>query len=157
MKNKIKLSSRVGLRITSGFTLIELLVSISIIAALVVLIIPNMMGARERSVDAQKRNDLKSMKDALRMYYNDNQAYPTIVEGANFEINNLSGLTGYLPAISQIGYTYYYSVGDSGDSFTLWTVLETEKSVNNINSQLSCGSTMAEDVGGSMAYAVCAK
>lgn len=150
----------------NAFTLIELLVSISIIAALVLLIIPNMIGARQRAVDAQKKNDLKSMKDALRMYYNDNQSYPTIHAnaptippntGIGYTINNLVGFSGYMPAISQIGYTYYYSVGDSGNNFILWTLLETEKQENNRASQLKCGPTMANGIGGTLAYAVCAQ
>ena len=70
-----------------GFTLVELLVSISIMATLMAVLLPNLVGARERARDAQKVSDMGSIKNGLRMYYNDNQKYPnlsfTINEGRN--------------------------------------------------------------------------
>jgi len=53
--------------------LVELLVVISIIGTLVAILLPNFMGARERARDAQKIQDAYAIKNALRMYYNDNQ------------------------------------------------------------------------------------
>jgi len=60
-----------------GFTLIELLVVISIIGLLAALIVVNFNAARERARDVQRKSDLDQVKKALRMYYNDNNFYPT--------------------------------------------------------------------------------
>jgi len=40
---------------------------------LTTVLVMNFVGTRERSRDAQKIQDLNSLKNALRMYYNDNQ------------------------------------------------------------------------------------
>jgi type II secretion system protein G len=60
-----------------GFTLIELLVVIAIIGLLASLIMVNFNAARERARDVQRKSDLDQVKKALRMYYNDNNLYPT--------------------------------------------------------------------------------
>lgn len=60
-----------------GFTLIELLVAIAIIGVLAAVLIANMVGVRERGSDAKIKNDLTQVRTALRLYYNDNQRYPS--------------------------------------------------------------------------------
>lgn len=59
-----------------GFTLIELLVVISILGVLAGLIVNNLNDSRARARDARKKQNLNQMKTALRLYYNDYQAYP---------------------------------------------------------------------------------
>jgi len=59
-----------------GFTLIELLVAISILAVLSTLVLANLNSARERGRDARRKSDFHQIKTALRLYYNDNQAFP---------------------------------------------------------------------------------
>src|SRR3989338_8610574 len=63
--------------IKQGFTLIELLIVIAIIGILVALILPNLSGARERARDSRRKIDLNNIQQALRLYYNDNQVFPT--------------------------------------------------------------------------------
>jgi len=112
-----------------GFTLIELLVSISIIATLTAILLPNFMGARERAMDSQKISDLNAIKNALRMYYNENQAYPTGT--------SLAGLGAtLLPGISRIGYTYE---SPNTDSFNLCVGLDSGSGDEDIRSQINCG------------------
>ncbi len=65
---------------TMGFTLVELLVAISIIGILAALLIANMVGLRERGSDAKLKSDLRQMKTALRLLYNDTQSYPETSE-----------------------------------------------------------------------------
>jgi general secretion pathway protein G len=60
-----------------GFTLIELLIVIAIIGIMVALVLPNLAGARERARDSRRKTDLNSIQQALRLYYNDNQTFPT--------------------------------------------------------------------------------
>lgn len=59
-----------------GFTLIELLVIIAIIGILATFAVANFTGAQARARDAQRKNDLKQIQDALQFYYNDNTAFP---------------------------------------------------------------------------------
>lgn len=60
-----------------GFTLLELLIVIVIIGILAVLIIPNLISGPQRARDSQRKNELRSIKNALETYYNDNNSYPT--------------------------------------------------------------------------------
>ncbi len=60
----------------NAFTLIELLVVISVLGILVAVLLPNLIGIRARARDNAKKNDLRQLKTALRLYYNDYQTYP---------------------------------------------------------------------------------
>jgi len=63
--------------VKKGFTLIELLVVIALIGILSTLVLANLNSARERSRDAQRKSDLRSIQTALRLYYNDKGSYLT--------------------------------------------------------------------------------
>jgi len=116
-----------------GFTLVELLVAISIMATLMMVLLPNLMGSRQKARDARKIQDLESVKNALRLYYNDNQNYP---EGDG--ISDLtSELADYLPAVSGVGFTYYQT--GAGDGFNLCVGLEMASGDADVESQTSCG------------------
>lgn len=126
-----------------AFTLVELLVVISIIGTLVAILLPNLMGARERARDAQKIQDANAIKNALRMYYNDNQAYPT---------PNVAGTvvlpTSYMKA-SGLGFTYSQV---TTDDFTIKVPLESGQGDDDLESQRKCGIGITVD----KIYAVCA-
>lgn len=115
-----------------GFTLVELLVVIAIIAILSAVLMANFMGARERAKDAQKINDLNALKSALRMYYNDHQAYPP-----NGSLDVLVG-GSYVASITNIGYTY---TSTNDDAFVLCVGLEAGAGDEDIDSQKKCGIT----------------
>ncbi|MDD4937701.1 MAG: type II secretion system protein [Candidatus Shapirobacteria bacterium] len=119
-----------------GFTLVELLVVISIIGVLTTLLMVNFMGSRERANDAQKIQNLASLKNALRMYYNDNQSYPISVSPCTNCLSSAIG-SSYLPNITSIGYTY--TSLDSGNGFIITAGLESGAGVDWANSQLNCG------------------
>lgn len=70
-------------RYQSGFTLVELLVVIAIIGVLTAIGLANYVGVRERATDSKKKLELKQMKNALRLYYNDYGTYPSSGGGAN--------------------------------------------------------------------------
>lgn len=59
-----------------AFTLIELLIVIAVIGILVAVILPNLIGMRERARDTVKKNDVNQLKKALRLYFDDFGAYP---------------------------------------------------------------------------------
>ncbi len=120
-------------RQNEGFSLVELLVVISIIGVLSAVLMANFMGARERARDAQKIQDLYAIKNALRMYYNDNQSYPIgpsldiLTVGASY-VTSLVGVSGYT-----------YTQTSSGDGFVLKVGLEAGAGNEDIDSQLKCG------------------
>lgn len=126
----------------NGFSLIELLVVISIIGILSTILVTNFMGMREKAKDAQKIQDLNSMKNALRSYYNDNQSYPD-------DISKIGGT--YLPSLENIGFTYFYST--DGETFSIGVTLDSGAGNEDVESQKKCG------VGTSWEkyYIVCAK
>jgi len=127
--------------------LIELLVVISIIGILTAVLVVNYMGMRERARDAQKIQDLNSMKSALRMYYNDHQSYPNTSQNCRaynvadpYSTDCLNTAVGdsYMPSIKDIGYSY--AVTDAGgDSFRLKATLETGAGNDDTDSQKKCG------------------
>lgn len=124
-----------------GFSLIELMVVISIIATLTAILLPNFMGARERARDTQKIQDLNSMKNALRTYYNDFQAYPT---GTVVGVSNVGGtltpsFASYMPGVSDFDYTYSYYMKDNGETFNLCVGLDSGQGSDDTSSQSKCG------------------
>lgn len=59
-----------------GFTLIELLVVIAIISLLSTTVMASLNQARQKSRDAKRISDMKTIQTALEIYYNDNNGYP---------------------------------------------------------------------------------
>jgi type II secretion system protein G len=66
-----------------GFTLIELLVVIAIVGILVFITSSSFVNSQQRSRDASRKTELKSLADALNMYYADNGLFPemTVMQG----------------------------------------------------------------------------
>ncbi|WKZ25111.1 MAG: prepilin-type N-terminal cleavage/methylation domain-containing protein [Patescibacteria group bacterium] len=85
---------------SKAFTLIELLVVIAIIGVLSTLVIVALGNSRAGARDAKRLNDLRSMTNALELYYADHGSYPDtqdFVFGESFE----SGDTIYLASLPQ--------------------------------------------------------
>ncbi|MDP1709998.1 MAG: prepilin-type N-terminal cleavage/methylation domain-containing protein [bacterium] len=123
-----------------GFTLIELLVVVALIGVLTTLVMANLNAGRERSRDAQRKSDLRSMATALRLYYNDKGAYPANnvsgqimgcgsggVSACSWGAEWLVGTTTYMSKLADDpipGRDYKYEVGSDTDTFTLSSCLE---------------------------------
>lgn len=75
----------------NAFTLIELLVVISVLGVLVAVMLPNLVGVRARARDSAKKNDLRQLKAAIRMYYNDFQSYPPDDDNGNIVACGVDG------------------------------------------------------------------
>jgi len=120
-----------------GFTLIELLVVLFIIGILAGVLFPNFMSARERARDAQRKQDLQQIKNALRLYYNDNQGYP---DAGTFSFGD--GWSDYMTQVPQdpLGddKTYLYCVTSDGDGFVLAASLENAGDADISDSQSRC-------------------
>lgn len=141
-----------------GFTLIELLVVIAIIAGIIGFVFPNFLSARERARDAKKKAELRELKTALRLYYNDYRTYPgpttsgITINGCgtgtppstscttSFDANG----TTYMRAIpdfngaSGVGYGFNYCSTGSGDDFRIKVVLENQSDTDAAASQSRC-------------------
>ncbi len=123
-----------------GFTLIELLVVVALIGILTAVLLANMVGIRERGADTKIKNDLSQLKTALRMYYNDTQAYPI----------NSGTCEGVLPGTGSfaVGSTVYmkevpenceYGGVPNGESFVLWAQLNNTGDPDAAKSATRCG------------------
>jgi type II secretion system protein G len=156
-----------------GFTLIELLVVIAIIGTLTSLLVVNYQNARERARDAQRKGDFRALQQALRLYYNDFQAYPNSNSGdiigcgadqanpaaCSFGTEWKLAETVYinrLPAdpLNTDDYVYAYTQTDDGESFRLTTLFENLSDAAITDSQTKCGYT--PPVGQEATYVVCA-
>ena len=140
----------------SGFTLIELLVVIFIIGILVSLLLANILGARQRAEDLERKNDLQQMKRALRLYYNDNQRYPPADEAPSIGEEFGDGDTIY---IREVPFYERYSVDATRDRFVMMVYLDNASDQDIVKSQERCASSIGAvifplpDLSG--AYVVC--
>ena len=124
-----------------GFTLIELLVVIFIIGVLVSLILANILGARQRAEDVQRKNDLQQLQKALRLYYNDYQRYPEsdgdagltsdVLENSRFVVED----TVYM---GQVPDEFEYYVDEDGEAFRLFVALDNLSDKDIEKSQNRC-------------------
>lgn len=155
--------SLVHLALTSGFTLIELLVVIAIIALMVGLALPNFVGSRERARDSKRKQELRQMKTALRLYYNDYQGYPADSGGplynqikgcgpsgaatcpysgcgVDFSAGGTDGcVTTYMKKFpSEFGTRIYYYQLSSGADFLLKVALENVSDPDMATSRATC-------------------
>lgn len=64
-----------------GFTLIELMVVIVILGVLASLVVPNLMGNKDRADRQKAVSDIVALENALDMYKLDNHRYPTTDQG----------------------------------------------------------------------------
>ena len=64
-----------------GFTLIEIMVVVAIIAVLMLIIAPNVVGKDDHARVTSTRASLNAVANALELYKLDNYRYPTTEEG----------------------------------------------------------------------------
>lgn len=147
-------------RQTQGFTLIELLIVIAIIGILAAFLMTNLAGARERARDARRKADLDAIAKGLRLYYNDQQAFPAgtggAITGSNWgeAFTNDDGTTVYLNYLpfdpsstttSPITYSYYST---DTDQFLLVAALENLSDADAQTSRAVCSALYAAYLGG---------
>lgn len=129
-----------------GFTLLELLIVIVIIGILALIIVPGLASGPKRARDAQRKSDMRAVKNALETYYNDNNAYPV---GATYGTSDTTGIgtnlvSSYLPHLpidpKNTG-VYVYSYNGTATTFTLQAHVENTK-----DSQIKSGTTDTYEV-----------
>jgi prepilin-type N-terminal cleavage/methylation domain-containing protein len=147
-----------------GFTLIELLIVIAIIGILSGLIITNVQGIRERARDSRRKTDLNSLRQSLRLYYNDAGSFPVssnyALQGCGsfgspatcnwgtspFAVSNGGNTTTYMSMLpydpsssTAVPITYKY-VSD-GDTYIIVAALENLSDQDIADSQARCPNT----------------
>lgn len=146
-----------------GFTLIELLIVIAIIGILTALVTTNLQGVRERARDVRRKTDLRTIQQALRLYYNDAKRFPASTGsygilgcnlvtapdacawGGEFATTTSTYLTS-LPldpsssSTSQLTYNYHAL---STDQYILVANLENESDIDIAESQARCSAVYA--------------
>ncbi len=65
----------------SGFTLLEIMVVIVILGILATLVVPNLLGNKEKADQQKAVSDIVALENALDMYKLDNSVYPTTDQG----------------------------------------------------------------------------
>lgn len=113
-----------------GFTLIELLIAIAIIGVLAssVIMIMNPVAQFAKARDAQRKNDLEQIRNALDTYYNDYNKYPSDggvgkIDGINWGDEWLSYMAK-LPKDPSSSQNYRYESPVDGSSYRLYAKLE---------------------------------
>lgn len=135
----------------NAFTLIELLVVISVLGVLVAVLLPNLVGVRARARDSAKKNDLRQLKAAVRMYYNDFQSYPPDDDNGNIVACGVDGtltcpnddggfaIDNNVYMKEMIDNTQFdYVQLSGGDDFLLSTVLENSSDSDIADSVAHC-------------------
>jgi type II secretion system protein G len=93
-----------------GFTLIELIVVIAVLGVLATMVIPRVVGVKEKAVEAAADANEKIIRNALERYYADEGSYPTATDGKL----PLNVLKDYLDTTDDDLAEWGYSIGADG-------------------------------------------
>ncbi len=115
-----------------GFTLLEVMVVIVILGVLASLVVPNLLGNKEKADQQKAITDISSLENSLDMYKLDNSVYPSTDQGLEALVSKPSispeprnyRNDGYVKRLPKDpwGYAYnYVSPGEHGsvDIFSL--------------------------------------
>lgn len=111
----------------AGFTLIEIMVVVIIIGLLSAVILPNVLGQREKAAKTKAEADISTISNQLQLYRLDNFVYPSTSEGLQALVTNpgKSTWTGYLNKIPKDPwgnqYQYAFPGSNNANGFDLWS------------------------------------
>ncbi len=152
----------------SGFTLLELLIVIVIIGILALIIVPGLASGPKRARDAQRKSDMRAVKNALETYYNDKNVYPAPASGTNGSTTYFANLStvlvpDYLPSVpadpkSGVATGYVYGVNSTvtPTKYVIETNLEstTDSQINDKNGAAGYNGTYSTPATYPQGYAV---
>lgn len=133
-----------------GFTLIELLVVLAIIGILTSFLLANLVGAKARARDAERKSDLRQIQAALELYRADLSSYPAQpLPNCGLPLPAPSGGTVYMqkipcdPLNSPPNYVYTYVQTGGGTGYTLTACLENlnDSQKDKVNDSTACSGT----------------
>ena len=75
----------------AGFTLLEIMVVVVILGVLATMIVPNLLGNKEKADRQKVISDVVALENALDMYKLDNNSYPTTDQGLDALLTKPSG------------------------------------------------------------------
>jgi len=124
-----------------GFTLVELLVVMAILGVLVTVTLGAFRSSQARGRDAQRKNDLKQISNALELYYSDYGKYPdTLPWGAEFtDLKTVYFKVVPVDPIESLDYFYRLPDTPVNQKFQLFAALENTEDPDRIITAYSCG------------------
>lgn len=132
----MKINKKINYKKGFGFTLVELLVVISIMGILTIIVSSGFVTSQQRSRDAARKANLKSLSDALNLYYADTGVFPTaayingliLSEGEFSTVINPSKTVVYMKKVPKEAVggmkQFTYEVSRTFKSFRIYANLE---------------------------------
>ncbi|GIW63092.1 MAG: hypothetical protein KatS3mg090_0918 [Patescibacteria group bacterium] len=111
-----------------GFSLLELMIVIILLGVLASLITNTFVNSLKKSRDARRKADIKEIKNAIEMFYADNNFYPTptyLNFGSSFEYNGKVYMKK-LPQDVSSNCSYKYVLDNEGEFYLLSTIENTQ-------------------------------
>jgi len=115
-----------------GFTLLEMMVVIMIIGLLASLIVPNILGNKDKADQKKAVADITALENALEMYRIDNGNFPSTSEGLEVLLQEPSNLKkqetyragGYIKRLPKDPWHHSYNYrfpGENGEEVDIFT------------------------------------
>lgn len=110
-----------------GFSLLEIMVALAIVAVVATFVVPEIMDRPDEARVVKAKNDISSIKSALKLYKLDNYSYPTTEQGLDALVSKPDDeLKNWKPLLESIpkdpwGKNYIYVSPVEGVGFELLT------------------------------------
>jgi general secretion pathway protein G len=128
-----------------GFTLIELLIVLAIIGVLSSFLLANLIGAKARARDAQRKSDTHQMQAAFELYRADQGTYPAAPLPAcgSGLVNGGSTYMQKVPCDPMNSGQFVYNYTTTGATYTLTACLENvnDSQKDKVNNGARCTGT----------------
>lgn len=112
-----------------GFTLIEILIVVAIIGILASVVVVGLGPAQRKGRDSRRLSDLRSVQNALELYYGKIGHYPDQAAVTSWDtlVSTLVAAdigTKQIPNDPATGKSYAYATDEDGTGYVLGTILE---------------------------------
>jgi prepilin-type N-terminal cleavage/methylation domain-containing protein len=130
---------------SKGFTLIELLIVLAIIGTLTGVVMVNILSARERGRDAERKSELRQLQTAFEIYRADQGTYPPSPLPA-CDTALAAGGTTYIqkiPCDPTNSGQHVFTYTTTGTTYSLFACLENERDQqrDKVNNATYCNGT----------------